>query len=229
MIRSWNLFHGGSVPPSRQGHLRLMVELATADRPAVLCLQEVPPWALDALAGWSGMTPHSVGARPPRRPAALAAWITRLDQGLFRSRLAGQAQAILVDPALTSEGLGGIQVSEGGRERRVVQAVKVGGVGVIGNIHATNAPATSGIVEAELARAAAFLDSVADPGEPRILAGDLNMLNPSLPGYENGGPGVDHVLVAGLPASRLTAWPLAQRMQNGVVLSDHAPVERVVG
>ncbi len=28
-----------------------------------------------------------------------------------------------------------------------------------------------------------FLESVADPGEPRILAGDLNMLNPSLPGF----------------------------------------------
>jgi hypothetical protein len=37
------------------------------------------------------------------------------------------------------------------------------------------------------------------------------------------------VLVAGLPATRLTVWPLEQRVQNGVVLSDHAPVERVVG
>jgi hypothetical protein len=206
-----------------------MVELVSGDRPAVLCLQEVPPWALGALAGWSGMHAHSMVARPPRRPAALAAWITRLDHGLFRSRLAGQAQAILVDPALTSAGLGGIQVSDGRRERRVVQAVRVGGLGVVGNIHATNAPATPGLAEAELARAASFLESVADHGEPRILAGDFNALHPSLPGYENGGPGVDHVLVAGLPATRLTVWPLEQRVQNGVVLSDHAPVERVVG
>ena len=121
------------------------------------------------------MRSHSIVARPPRRPAALAEWITQRDQGRFRSRLAGQAQAILTDPALTSKGLGGAQVSDGGRERRVVQAVRVGGVGVVGNIHATNAPATPALVALELARAASFLDSLAVDGEPRILAGDFNL------------------------------------------------------
>ena len=206
-----------------------MVELVSGDRPAVLCLQEVPPWSLDALAGWSGMRSHSIVARPPRRPAALASWVTRLDQGLFRSRLAGQAQAILVDRALESESLGGTQVSDAGRERRVVHAVRIGGVGVVGNIHATNAPTRPELVEAELARAALFLESVAGRGEPRILAGDFNTFHPLLPLYENGGPGIDNVLVSGLQVSRLTVWPLEQRVQNGVVLSDHAPVERVVG
>jgi hypothetical protein len=50
-----------------------------------------------------------------------------------------------------------------------------------------------------------------------------------LAGYEGGGDGIDHVLVAGLPADPLTVWPASRRVQNAVVLSDHAPVERVIG
>jgi endonuclease/exonuclease/phosphatase family metal-dependent hydrolase len=230
VVRSWNLFHGNSAPPSRHGRLRAMIELATRDRPGVLCLQEVPPWSLGALEEWSGgMRAHTIVVRTPRHPAALAAWVTRLNQGLFRSRLAGQAQAILVDPALPSEWLGGTQVSEPGRERRVVQAVRVDGVGVIGNLHATNAIATSSIPALELTRAAAFLERLARPGEGRVLAGDLNHHHAALEGYVNGGAGIDHILVAGLPATPLVAWPRERREQDGVLLSDHAPVERTVG
>ena len=39
---------------------------------------------------------------------------------------------------------------------------------------------------------ASFLDGVAEPGEPRILAGDLNLSQPAVPGYANGGAGIDH-------------------------------------
>ena len=97
LIRSWNVFHGNTVPTTRRGYLREMIDLATDDRPAILCLQEVPVWALPHLAGWSGMQSYWLVARGPRRPAALAAAITRLRNGLFRSRLAGQANAIVVD------------------------------------------------------------------------------------------------------------------------------------
>ena len=46
LVRSWNLFHGNTLPPGRRSRLEEMVRLATADRPDVLCLQEVPLWAL---------------------------------------------------------------------------------------------------------------------------------------------------------------------------------------
>ena len=36
-------------------YLRRMIELASHDRPDVLCLQEVPLWALEHLGDWSGM------------------------------------------------------------------------------------------------------------------------------------------------------------------------------
>ena len=46
LIRSWNLFHGNTVPPQRQAFLDEMLRRATADEPDVLCLQELPAWAL---------------------------------------------------------------------------------------------------------------------------------------------------------------------------------------
>lgn len=217
------------MPPTRRGHLREMVELATRDHPSVLCLQELPVWALPELERWSGMDAHWLVARPSKRPAALAAWITRLNNGFFRSRLAGQANAILVDRSLASSDLGGEQVSDPGRERRIVHAVRVTGIGIIGNLHATNAISVPHIPEVELSRACAFLEARAAPGEPRVLAGDLNMAHPALPGYENGGPGLDHILVAGTIAGAVDVWQRERRSQHGRLLSDHAPVDRTIG
>lgn len=229
LVRSWNVFHGNTMPPTRRGHLREIVELATRDQPAVLCLQELPVWALPELEQWSGMDAHWLVARPPRRPAALAAWLTRRNNGLFRSGLAGQANAILVNRSLASRDLGGEQVSDLGRERRVVHAVRVDAIGIIGNLHATNAISLPGIAADELRRASAFLDTRAAPGEPRILAGDLNLVHPTLPGYENGGPGLDHILVAGTCAGPLGVWQPERRTLGSRLLSDHAPVDRLIG
>src|SRR5205814_7724800 len=46
LIRSWNVYHGRSHPPGRRAYLEAAVRLATADRPDVLCLQELPLWSL---------------------------------------------------------------------------------------------------------------------------------------------------------------------------------------
>jgi endonuclease/exonuclease/phosphatase family metal-dependent hydrolase len=229
LVRSWNVFHGNTLPPSRLGHLRNMVELASGDSPDVLCLQEVPVWALTELGRWSGMRSIGMVARPGWRPARLAAWVTRRNQGLFRSKLAGQANVILVANRHRTVALGSRQVSDPGRERRVVHAVRLDGVGVVATTHLTNSPSTPEVQRAELARIDTFLNRVAEPDETRIIAGDLNLKRPTLPGYVDGGDGIDHVLVAGAPAGPLLVWPRERRMQNGHVLSDHAPVERLVG
>ena len=55
LARTWNLFHGNAVPPERRAFLREMIELATGDEPDVVCLQELPVWAVARLEGWSGM------------------------------------------------------------------------------------------------------------------------------------------------------------------------------
>jgi endonuclease/exonuclease/phosphatase family metal-dependent hydrolase len=229
LVRSWNVFHGNSVPPTRFGHLREMIELATADEPGVVLLQEVPVWALGRLEGWSGMRAHSRVARGPHWPSPIAAWLTRRHTGLFRSRLAGQAVATLVARALGSEDLGGVTVSDPGRERRVVQAVRIEGLGVVANTHLTQASAPLEARQAELDRVRAFVERVARADEPRIIGGDLNIVSPALEGYDGDGDGIDHILVAGIPAAPLVVWAESRRMQNAVVLSDHAPVERLLG
>jgi len=49
-----------------------------------------------------------------------------------------------------------------------------------------------------------------------------------LPGFSAPLGGIDDILVRGIDASPLAVWPVERRRQNGVVLSDHAPVELTV-
>jgi len=82
-----------------------MVRLATADGPDALCLQEVPVWALSRLEGWGGMQSFGVVAsRPKLISAELGRLLTELNHGFFRSAFTGQANAILLAPALRPVG-----------------------------------------------------------------------------------------------------------------------------
>jgi endonuclease/exonuclease/phosphatase family metal-dependent hydrolase len=226
LVRSWNLYHGNASPPQRRSFLRQMVALATADAPDVLCLQEIPVWALGRIAAWSGMTVFPAVARGGLRPAALAGWLTRLHNGLLRSGIAGQANAILVRSDHGSCDLGTEQVSDPGMERRVCQAVDVAGTVLVANVHLSSSGHNQRL---ELERVVSFADARALPGETVVLAGDLNMRAARLDGFSGPGPGIDHVLVRGGPAGALVVWPEERRLQNGVVLSDHAPVELEIG
>lgn len=229
IIRSWNLFHGNADPPRRRGYLHEMVERATADEPDVLCLQEVPVWALPRLDNWSGMQVAAAITRVPFGPRAVAGWVTRLHQGALRSAVAGQANAVLVAHRHGMEDLGHERISDRGRERRLVQRVRVAGLGIVANLHASNEFDDPRVPAAELERARAFAETAAAPGEAIVLAGDFNLPAPELAGYSAPGPGIDHVLVRGAPAGALVVWPEERRVHNGVVLSDHAPVELEVG
>ena len=170
------------------------------------------------------MTAVPAVTRLPVWPAPLTAWLTRWHEAFFRSALAGQANAILVDPKHRFEDLGGDRVSEARREPRLVSAVRLDGV-VVANLHATNDFSRSEVPLAELDRARRFAERHARAGDAIVLAGDFNVRAPSLEGYSAPGPGLDHVLVHGADASALHVWPREARLQNGAVLSDHAPVE----
>jgi endonuclease/exonuclease/phosphatase family metal-dependent hydrolase len=234
LVRTWNLFHGNAVPPERRGFLEEMVRLVTADRPDVVCLQEVPVWALRHLEDWSGMAAlGAVAARPRLRSAELGRLITEMHHSFLRSALTGQANAILLTRALRVREERTLAVSRGG-ERRVCQAVRVAGVGLVGNVHVTGGV----VAEEQFLRAAAFLDAVAEPGEHVILAADANIapgrgdaygeleewgFSPPLAGS------IDQILVRGAPSTRPEAWPEERRRVGGRLLSDHAPVELRVG
>jgi endonuclease/exonuclease/phosphatase family metal-dependent hydrolase len=106
---------------------------------------------------------------------------------------------------------------------------------VVGNLHATGYPDRR-IADAELLRAAVFVDGLALPEEPVLLCGDFNVsvrdsqtlaeLMSKEWGFSGATPsGIDHILVRGLRAREPRRWPDERRRRGDVLLSDHAPVE----
>jgi len=100
IVRTWNLFHGNTVPPGRRAHLRQMVELITADRPDIVLLQEIPGWALPHIGAWANMQCSWARAKRPKLglfpiPATVGRGLTAPHHGVVRSGFAGQGNAIL--------------------------------------------------------------------------------------------------------------------------------------
>jgi endonuclease/exonuclease/phosphatase family metal-dependent hydrolase len=263
LVRTWNVFHGNTKPPQRRAFLEEMVRLAVADDPDLVCLQEVPAWALPLLDDWSGYAAAGdVAARPVVGPfpstAEIGRVLTDLNHGLCRSAFSGQANAILVSPrlrllehrvlvlnprrfrALQAERLrlNWIARLAWGKERRVCQVLRLRddtGTVLVANLHATSYPPDERLPDAELLRAATYVDGVAAPDEPVVLAGDFNvtfecsrtLLDLTQPewGFSQPGTGIDHVLVRNLKLNGLHRWPLEQRRCGEFLLSDHAPVD----
>ena len=196
LVRSWNLYHGNTAPVQACAFLDEMVALATADDPAVLCLQEVPAWALGRF------TAGAVAARPSFGPLPITAEIgrrlTEPNHGRLRSAFAGQGNAVHVSPrfrvlshhVLTLNSrrfraaqsralrLGLVARLGWGKERRVVHAVRLrapdGRTLLVSNMHCTSFPADERLADAEVLRAAWFAVSTAAPEDVVVLAGDFN-------------------------------------------------------
>src|SRR5207302_431763 len=120
-----------------------MVRLAAADDPDVLCLQEVPAWALDRF------TAGDVAARPLLGPlpitAELGRRLTEPNHGLFRSAFSGQGNGMQLAPQLRvlahdvltlnarrfraaqsrALALGAVTRLAWAKERRIVQSLRV--------------------------------------------------------------------------------------------------------
>jgi endonuclease/exonuclease/phosphatase family metal-dependent hydrolase len=264
VIRSWNVFHGRSHPPDRRLSVEEAVRLVSSDEPTIVCLQELPVWSLPKLEAWSGMTAipaitvrPSVGPVPI--PAALGRRLVELDPRRLRAAFCGQANAVLVTRrarVLESRSVvlndAGFRRAQGRRlqldlvtrlawakERRACQCVRVvipdDRVALVANLHLTSMGSDERLADAELLRAASFVDALADPGDLVVLAGDLNVepggsatlgaLAREEWGFSPPGPGIDHVLVRGADVSEHHGWPLDRRRVEGRLLSDHAPVE----
>jgi endonuclease/exonuclease/phosphatase family metal-dependent hydrolase len=263
LVRTWNLFHGNTKPRGRRAYLEETVRLAAADRPDVLCLQEVSVWALVHLTDWSGMTAIAdVARRPAPLLGRLGHTLSELDARRFRSAITGQANAVLLarelivvehrrvvlNPFRFRRAQGSaLDLSRRERlawasERRVCQALRVRrdeGTFVVANLHATGSRTDKRLTDAELLRAAVFVDGFARPEEPVLLCGDFNLtvrnsrtladLMTGEWGFAGATPtGIDHILVRGLPGGPAHVWPVDRRTRDGRVLSDHAAVERQV-
>jgi endonuclease/exonuclease/phosphatase family metal-dependent hydrolase len=236
LVRSWNLFHGNTSPPGRRAYLEEMVRLVSDERPDVVCLQELPVWSLRRLDEWSGMRSVADVARSPRLPSPLDRAVTSLNHGLFRSLFTGQANAILLRPELELLERSVYVLNEnsvlgiGTGEPRICQIVRMrragGGTLVLCNLHATNSASHA---TEQVERAARYVLELALDEEPVVFAGDFN-ITPDLRhhGFNDGGRGIDHVLVRGDHPSPLHVWPDERRTLDGMLLSDHAPVERTL-
>ncbi len=212
LVRTWNLFHGKPSPPERRAFLRQMIELVTRDRPDVVCLQELPVWALPHLENWSGMHATSALARRPLLPLG-ARTVTSLHHGLFRSAFTGEADAILTrGPA---RDLGEHVVGQT-KLRRIAHLAEFDAVTVV-NFH----------IDGERAQ---FDRVIALAPERSIVAGDANLVAPGADGFSPPlADSIDQILVRGLELhDGPSAWALERRTVDGRVLSDHAPVEVVV-
>jgi endonuclease/exonuclease/phosphatase family metal-dependent hydrolase len=206
------VFHGNSHPPQRRAFLREMVQLITHDEPDVVCLQEVPVWAVRLLEHWSGMRRASAIARRPRIP--FGRWPTELNHGVLRSALTGEADAILAAKRYRlSDDRHAVVSTEG--LRRIVHGVRLDDGVFVANAHTSRDPE-------QLMR---VNDFVVD--EPQVIvAGDFNVPGEGLPGFSRPLPeSIDQILVRGLAAEVAVAWPEDRRRRHGVLLSDHAPVE----
>jgi len=212
LVRTWNLFHGNAAPPVRRAFLRQMIELVTRDRPDVVCLQELPVWALRCLEHWSGMHASGAVARRPRLPFG-ERHVTALHHGLLRSAVTGEADAILtIRPARAP----GVHVVGHAKLRRIAHTVELDGVTVV-NFH----------IDGQREQ---FDRVVALAPEQSVVAGDSNLVAPVADGLSPPLAGsIDQILVRGLTLREgPTAWPVERRTVAGRVLSDHAPVEAVV-
>ena len=267
LIRTWNVFHGNSVPPQRRSFLREAVELAVSSSPDVVCLQELPAWSLSHLASWSGYAAAAAVAQPPRigplrSTAEIGRVLTSLHPGLLRSAFSGQGNAILIAPRLELREqhvcvlnplsfrraqsswlrLGVLARLAWGKERRVCQAVRLWDGSqtlLVANLHATGFRPDERLADAELLRALVWVDGLARPDEPVVVAGDFNVTFErsrtllDVTGddwrFSQAGPGIDQILVRDLSvAGGPTRWLRERRTRDRIVLSDHAPVDLVV-
>jgi endonuclease/exonuclease/phosphatase family metal-dependent hydrolase len=234
LVRTWNVYHGRTYPKSERAYLERMVRLISLDAPDVVALQEVPLWALGRLERWSGMRAHWA-VTVPSILGPVARVLTDLDPVRMRFTLAGQANALLLNPHFEVVAHRVLVMNPDvatwdwlfhGRQRRVCQAAEVltdGRTLVVGNLHATNDPATARVevgVAAEILAAAKCC----------LLCGDFNVVEHVVPDFSPPLPGgIDQILVRGTEIERgPVRWPKERRRIDGRLLSDHAPVEAVL-
>lgn len=222
-VRTWNLFHGRTFPETRAVYVEQMVRLVTADAPSIVCLQEVPVWALGQLERWSGMQARWQVTKPTLLgPFARA--LQQVDPVHVRSPFTGQANVLLADRRLELAEHGAQRLNAGLRaERRLCQLVRLRAGErdlVVVNLHATNRAPQA---RQELSQVGRL---VSRPG-PTVVCGDFNVRAAGLAGFSEPLAGIDQLLVRELvPVEQPSAWPdERRRARNGMLLSDHAPVE----
>jgi endonuclease/exonuclease/phosphatase family metal-dependent hydrolase len=210
-VLTWNLFHGRVLPPRDEDLLDAFAEALAGWDWDVALLQEVPPWwspALAAACGASGR--HALTSRNALLP--LRRTLAQRRPELMRANGGGANAILLRAGPIAAHARRRLRLRP---ERRVVHAVRDGAGRWFANVHASTSPPQARR-DVALARATAERWSA---GAALVLGGDLNLRDPSLPGFVHcGGHRVDHVFARGWePAG-------AAELLDRSGLSDHAPL-----
>lgn len=203
LVRTWNLNSGNTWPPSARNRLREMIEVITAGGPDLVCLQQVPAWALPAIGEWAGMQAVAVRATRPRLgivplPARLARRLGALNSGRL-ARLQGRGNVILIPAKATVRssktltlntnvfceergaelGLSEKEMRRWERERRICHLVQYELPNrqrfIAATLQTTSYPADLRLADAELRRATNFVDRRSEVEEVVVVAGDFNI------------------------------------------------------
>jgi endonuclease/exonuclease/phosphatase family metal-dependent hydrolase len=210
LVRTWNLSRGAAVPASRRRYVREMVELAAADGPTVVCLQELTARALGRIAEWAEMRSVSVRTRRGQGNAILLASEARIRE----TKILTLNTNPYVEEQGRALGLEAKLVRRWERERRVCQLVKIELPDrrrlLVANLRTTAADPR--LADAELRRAMRFVERAAELEEIVVVAG--------------GWAEPIHVSNGRIVSTR--TWTDDERTYGGRLLSAHAPVDAIV-
>jgi endonuclease/exonuclease/phosphatase family metal-dependent hydrolase len=224
---SWNLFHGRSLPATRDALLDEFAERLAAWRWDVALLQEVPPWWPATLARRAGAEQRS--ALTSRNSLlALRRLLAAFRPELMKSN-GGGCNAILTRSPIAEHRAIRLRVRP---ERRVAQLVRLADGTCLANYHAsTRVP----LAEDELARLWQLALDFAR-GAPLILGGDLNLRLPQAPAAAGdvvhaAARDVDHLFLRGALATsdaEMLDRDVQLTSRRVVELSDHPPLRVAV-
>jgi hypothetical protein len=209
LVRTWNLSRGAA-SPGRRRYMREMVELAAADGPTLVCLQELTARALGRVAEWAGMQSVSVRTKRGEGNAILLASEARIRETKSvtlntNPYVEEQGRALGLTPKL---------MRRWERERRVCQVVKIEFPDrrrlLVANVRTTDTDPR--LADAELRRAMRFVERAAELEEIVVVAG--SWAEPI------------HVSNGRIVSTR--TWTDDERTYGGRLLSAHAPVDAIV-
>lgn len=240
ILRTWNVSRGATQQKSRKTYLREMVELVTADRPAIVCLQDVPVRALKQVGDWAGMASLSDREERGLRSGSGSVILAPRDATVLEHKAITLNTNVFCEEQGRSLGLTDREMRAWEKPRRICQVVKLEFGNrrrvVVANVHATTT-ADARLVDAELRRAIHFVERQLELGDVLVFTGwyalgsagsqaIAGLLGHKAESRWYGAQSPFPMLVVlGAEINGVRTWPDEERTYDGKLLSTRPPVE----
>jgi hypothetical protein len=234
ILRTWNVARGKQI--------REMVELVTADRPEIVCLQDVPVKALGQAGSWSGMKALGDNEEKSLFGGTGSLVLAPSDATVIEHKTITLNTNVFCEEQGHKLGLDEKQMRAWESPRRICQVVKVELPNrrrvLVANVHTSTREHR--LVDAELRRAVNFVERQLELGDVLVftgwyeLGGEPSETISSLLGHqrESRWYGVQSpfpmLVVLGAEIESFRTWPDEERTYGGKLLSSYPPVEVVL-